>query len=130
MAFPFIKAMKSIIKLKENYSFRRAYKKGKSYVSPYFVIYVTKNRRGIRLGITAGKKLGCAVKRNRAKRVITAAFRECLPYIKEGYDFVIVARTRILNIKSTAAAASMRSLLSSAGVWSNEDNGQAANTAD
>lgn len=130
MAFPFIKAMKSIIKLKENYSFRRAYKKGKSYVSPYFVIYVTKNRRGIRLGITAGKKLGCAVKRNRAKRVITAAFRECLPYIKEGYDFVIVARTRILNIKSTAAAASMRSLFSSAGVWSNEDNGQAVNTAD
>ena len=131
MAFPFIKAMKSIIKLKENYSFRRAYKKGRSYVSPYFVISVTKNRRGIRLGITAGKKLCCAVKRNRAKRVITAAFRECLPHIKEGYDFVIVARTRILNIKSTAAAASMRSLLNSAGVWSDNDaNGQAYNTAD
>lgn len=123
--------MKSIIKLKENYSFRRAYKKGKSYVSPYFVIYVIKNRRGIRLGITAGKKLGCAVKRNRAKRVITAAFRECLPNITEGYDFVIVARTRILNIKSTAAAASMRSLLKSAGVWRDDDKGgQAVSTAD
>ena len=93
-----------MIKLKENYSFRRAYKKGKSYVSPYFVIYAVKNRRGIRLGITAGKKLGCAVKRNRAKRVITAAFRACLPNIPSGYDFVIIARTRILDIKSTAAA--------------------------
>ena len=117
MAFPFIKAMSKIIKLKENYAFRRAYKKGKSFVSPFFVIYITKNRRGgIRLGITAGKKIGGAVKRNRAKRVITAAFRECLPEIHEGYDFVIVARTRILDIKSTAAAASMKKLLNAAGV--------------
>ena len=118
MAFPFIKPMNSIIKLKENYSFRRAYKKGKSHVSPYFVIYAVKNRRGIRLGITVSKKLGCEVKRNRAKRVITAAFRECLPNIPSGYDFVIVARTRILGIKSTAAAAAMKALLRSAGIWS------------
>ena len=123
MAFPFIKPMNSknmngIIKLKENYSFRRAYKKGKALVSPYFVIYAVKTRRGVRLGITAGKKLGCAVKRNRAKRVITAAFRVCLPNIPSGYDFVIVARTRILDIKSTAAAATIKSLLRSAGIWS------------
>ena len=127
MAFPFIKPMNSIIKLKENYSFRRAYKKGKSYVSPYFVIYAVKNRRGIRLGITVSKKLGCAVKRNRAKRVITAAFRDCLPNIPSGYDFVIVARTRILGIKSTAAAAAMKALLRSADIWSEtKENEQAA----
>ena len=127
MAFPFIKAMGIIVKLKENYSFRRAYKKGKSLVCPYFVIYAVKTRRGVRLGITAGKKLGCAVKRNRAKRVITAAFRECLPNIPSGYDFVIVARSRILDIKSTAAAASMRALLRSAGIWSEtKENEQAA----
>ena len=127
MAFPFIKAMSKIIKLKENYAFRRAYKKGKSFVSPFFVIYIVKNRRGgIHLGITAGKKIGGAVKRNRAKRVITAAFRECLPEIHEGYDFVIVARTRILDIKSTAAANSMKKLLNAAGVMksmkANEQN--------
>lgn len=118
MAFPFIEAMSKLIKLKENYIFRRAYKKGKSFVSPFFVIYITKNRRGeTRLGITVGKKLGGAVKRNRAKRVITAAFRECMPNIISGYDFVIVARTRILDIKSTAAAVSMKKLLTAAGVF-------------
>ena len=114
--------MNSIIKLKENYSFRRAYKKGKSYVSPYFVIYAVKNRRGIRLGITVSKKLGCAVKRNRAKRVITAAFRDCLPNIPSGYDFVIVARTRILNEKSTVVTNTLTQLLKSAGVrYENHD---------
>ena len=42
--------------------------------------------------------------------------RECLPFIKDGYDFVIVARTKILSIKSTTAAVSMEKLLISAGV--------------
>ena len=113
--------MNSIVKLKENYCFRRAYRKGAVYVSPYFVIYAVKSKKNIRLGITAGKKLGGAVKRNRAKRVITAAFRDCAPYIKPNYDFIIVARTRILNIKSTAAAESMLKLFREAGILKTDE---------
>ena len=63
-----------------------------------------------------GKKIGNAVSRNRAKRVITAAFRECLPEITPGFDFVIVARTRILTVKSTAVASAVLKLLRSAGL--------------
>ncbi len=104
--------MSSITKIKENYEFRRAYKKGKALVCPYGVIYIIKNRFGItRLGITAGKKIGNAVCRNRAKRVISAAFRACLPEIKEGYDFVIVARHKILRVKSTTVEESFKALL-------------------
>lgn len=107
--------MNSIVKIKENYEFRRAYAKGKSLVCPFAVVYYFKNRYGnIRLGITAGKKIGGAVARNRAKRVVTAAFRNCLPQVKEGYDFVIVARTRILSIKSTVLQNSLYKLLKSA----------------
>ena len=103
--------MKVLFKIKENRDFRRAYKKGKSFVSPYVAVYVNKNRtKNIRLGITAGKKIGNAVCRNRAKRVITAAFRECLN------DIVIVARTRILSVKSTDVAVSLKKILHSAGV--------------
>lgn len=101
MAFSFFIEMK-ITKVKENYLFRRAYKKAPSYVCPYAVVYILKNRgAGVRLGITAGKKLGKAVKRNRAKRVITAAFAECFPKISGNFDFIIVARSRILTAKST-----------------------------
>ena len=118
MAFPFLKAnMSSIVKIKENWVFRRAYSRGKTYVCPAFVVYVMKNRcGGVRLGITAGKKIGGAVQRNRAKRVITAAFRECMPRIAEGYDFVIVARTRILAVKSTEAMQMLEKQLEAAGV--------------
>ena len=109
--------MKSIIKIKENYQFRAAYKKGKTIVLPCAVVYVNKNRfHNVRLGITAGKKIGNAVKRNRAKRVITAAFRSCLPRIKEGYDFVIVARLRVLSVKSQFVAESFNKAFISAGI--------------
>lgn len=93
-------------KLKQNSDFRRIYGRGTSYVDSAFVVYTLKNRSGnIRLGLTVSKKLGGAVVRNRAKRVLTAAFCECAPNIKSGYDFVLTARTRTLSVKSTEIAA-------------------------
>ena len=45
-----------------------------------------------RYGITASKKIGKAVERNRAKRRIRHAIKELLPkYGKNGYDYVVVA---------------------------------------
>ena len=86
-------------------------------------MYHTKNRYGnIRLGITAGKKIGGAVQRNRAKRVITAAFRQCLPNICAGHDFVMVARTRILGFKSTDVASMLEKQLKSAQLWCSWDD--------
>ena len=114
MAFTFIMR---IVKLKENRDFRRVYNKGKSYVCPFFVVYINKNRwDNSRLGITVGKKIGNAVKRNRAKRIITAAFSEVCPQLQPGYDFVIVARTRILNVKSTEVTSHLLKILNSTGV--------------
>ena len=107
--------MKSIEKIKENRDFRRAYHRGKSFVSPTIAVYINKNRLGkVRLGITAGKKIGNAVCRNRAKRVIYAAFRECEKNIALGYDFVIVARTRILSVKSNQVANELNKIINSA----------------
>lgn len=109
--------MNSIVKLKENRDFRRAYSRGKSFVSPYLVLYVNKNRtKNIRIGITAGKKIGNAVCRNKAKRLIRAGFQNIDCSITSGYDLVIVARTRILSVKSTVVAYSLEKLLHNAGV--------------
>lgn len=112
-----------MIKLKENYEFRRAYNKGKSFVAPAFVMYAVKGRKGkVRLGITVSKKIGSAVKRNRAKRVITAAFGNCLKNIAAGYDFVVVARTRILELKSTQVEEMMIKQLKAADMWIESDD--------
>ena len=110
--------MKQFIKLKANYDFRRIYKKGKAIVCPYFVMYVAKGRKEkLRLGITAGKKVGGAVERNRAKRVIYAAFRAVAQNIPMGNDIIIVARTKILTQKSTCIEKELERQLKSNDFW-------------
>lgn len=110
--------MKKFEKLKQNWEFRRAYTRGIALVAPSFVMYVCKGKKLVtRLGITAGKKIGSAVYRNRAKRLITAAFSDVVAHIPQGYDFVIVARTRILSVKSTQIAATIEKQLKSKELW-------------
>ena len=89
--------MKHTVSLKQNHEFRRLYGKGKSAVSPYFVIYCRKTGRPVsRLGITTGVKLGNAVKRNRARRRIRELYRTHEGKLLPGYDVVVVARTRVI----------------------------------
>ena len=65
--------------LNKNWQFNRVYGRGKSYVHPHCVLYVAKNRVGYtRIGLTATKKVGHAVQRNRARRVMRAALAEHL----------------------------------------------------
>ena len=88
--------------MNDNKDFLMLYKKGKYSSSKYSVIYVKPNGRPFnRLGITAGKKVGNAVCRNRAKRLIRLAYREAEAQLPVGMDIVIVARSLICTIKST-----------------------------
>ncbi len=88
--------------MNNNRDFLYLYKKGKSIVCRYAVIYVRPNNRSYnRLGITAGKKVGNAVCRNRAKRVIRQVYRENENKFPIGIDIVIVARAALCSIKST-----------------------------
>ncbi len=87
--------------LKDNRDFLNLYKKGRYIASKYTVIYVKPNGRPFnRFGITAGKKIGNAVCRNRAKRLIRLAYRNSEIALPIGIDIVIVARSGILGIKS------------------------------
>ena len=89
--------MKHTVPLKQNHEFRRLYNRGKSAVSPYFVVYCRKTNRPVsRLGITTGVKLGNAVKRNRARRRIRELYRTREEKLLPGYDIVVVARTRVI----------------------------------
>ena len=87
--------MKAAVTLKENYEFRRLYQKGASAVSPAMVLYCRKNRLGRnRLGLVSSTKLGHAVVRNRCRRRLRAVSRHHTPELKQGYDIILVARTR------------------------------------
>lgn len=89
------------VMLNQNKDFLALYKRGVCIPLRHVVLYVRRNRFGFnRLGVTAGKKLGNAVCRNRAKRLIRQAYRETEALLPCGVDLVIVARSSILQIKS------------------------------
>lgn len=84
--------------LKKNSDFRRLYNKGKSAVTPYMVVYCRRNREEHnRLGYTVSTKLGHAVVRNRVRRRLREIYRLNAPGLRQGYDIVIVARTRCVG---------------------------------
>lgn len=86
--------------LKNDYEFRRAYGRGRNAVSAGLVVYCLKRKRGgVRVGITTGKKVGNAVARNRARRLIREAVRLCEHDIRGSWDIVLVARTRTPYLK-------------------------------
>lgn len=88
--------MKSTYIIKENYEFRRLYYRGKSVANRHLVLYCLKNRHPYnRLGLTVSAKFGGAVQRNRAKRLFREAYRLHASEFKQGFDLVLVARSRM-----------------------------------
>ena len=92
--------MKNALTLNQNRDFLRLYRKGQSLVSPVLVTYARRNgSKARRVGITATKKIGGAVQRNRAKRLIRAAWREVEREAPSGWDYIFVARGRTTGAK-------------------------------
>ena len=103
--------------INKNTEFVRGYRKGTSSVSPLVVSYVLKNRYGhTRIGITASKKVGCAVKRNRARRDIREAVRSLNLDMSQSWDIILVARSRTAKAKSYEVAPQIEKQLRDAGV--------------
>ena len=109
--------------LKRNGDFRRAYGRGKSQAHAALVTYAVKNRAGkTRYGITASKKLGNAVERNRCSRVIGEALRTLDEPTLGNWDLVFVARTKTKFIKSTRLQEIIYGQLQAMGVVANPAN--------
>ena len=63
-------------RIRKRSEFLVSYDRGKRILSDSFVLFVARNTVGRpRLGITVGRRLGGAVRRNRAKRLLRDIFR-------------------------------------------------------
>ena len=82
--------------LNRNADFQRLYHTGAFCSLGSALLYVMPNGLPYnRLGITAGKKIGNAVMRNRAKRIIRAAYTAAEMQMPVGIDLVVVARSTL-----------------------------------
>jgi len=63
---------------------------------PSFVLFAVPDERKKRIGIVAGKKVGNAVRRSRAKRRLRGLFLVMMPRVKPG-EYVLVAKPPLLE---------------------------------
>lgn len=82
----------------KNKDFRLVYKHGKFEVNRFCVLYrMPVANEPTKIGFVTGKKVGCAVKRNRARRLMKEVYRLHQHEIKEGYHLVLVGRASMVG---------------------------------
>src|SRR5438094_9464291 len=80
--------------LKTDGEFQRVSRAGRSWAVGPVVLNAAPNGEAIiRCGFVAGKKVGGAVERNRARRLMREAVSSRLPGLKPGWDLVWIARS-------------------------------------
>ena len=108
---------RSELTLRKQRDFSRVYKKGSSRGSRYVVILYKENGLGYtRTAFVASKKVGNAVTRNRARRLMKEAYRTLETGIAKGYDIIFVARNTITGCTEPEVEKVMRAALRGCGL--------------
>lgn len=117
--------------IKENHLYQKAYAKGKSAPGKYVAVYTLPDRQNHRyvkadpchrplnrLGLTTGKKIGGAVVRSRARRLMREAYRliEDEGCLLHGNLIVIAARARIADASMQDVQKDLRKCFSRVGL--------------
>jgi len=99
-------------RLTRSTDFKRVRRTGKSYAHPFVVLVVQASEAPrVRVGVTAGRSVGGAVQRNRAKRLLREAMRPLLPQLLPGWDLILIARPALLSSSLQDIRQALTSLL-------------------
>ena len=97
-------------RIRRRADFQHVYEHGVRIRSRYATLFVLANSLEVgRLGIAATRKLGGAVERNRAKRLIREVFRR--NKIASGFDVIVVPKRELLDASLTVLEADYRQSL-------------------
>ena len=99
--------------IKEHHLYNKTFSRGKRFSGRYLSVFVLRDLHAKRLmrenpqkqyynrlGLSVTKKLGGAVARNRAKRLLRAGYYAVEPELRTGFLIVITPRDTILTAKS------------------------------
>jgi ribonuclease P protein component len=99
-------------RLSRSGEFDRVYRDGSSHATRFLVLYSfprsAENEEGVRLGVSASRRVGGAVDRNRVKRTLREAFWDLSERLPADHDFVLVARPEINSLIEREGASGVR----------------------
>jgi ribonuclease P protein component len=85
-------------RLTRSEDFKRVRRSGKSYAHPLVVLIVqTQSQPRVKIGVAAGRTVGTAVTRNRAKRLLREAIRPLISNIASGNALILIARPGLVS---------------------------------
>ena len=94
-------------RIRRRAEFQQIYDRGARVRGRYATLFILPNKLQVsRLGVAVTRKLGGAVQRNRAKRLIREIFRR--NKIASGFDVVVVPKRELLDASLTALEAEYR----------------------
>ena len=107
--------------LKRRSDFQKVYRSGHSSANRYLGLYVFRLPKGEqrlsgRVAFAAGKKLGCAVVRNRVKRLLREAYRQHQHELRDGMALLLVGRRGAVKASGTEVERSFMRVARKAGI--------------
>jgi ribonuclease P protein component len=97
-------------RIRRRAEFQRVYEEGRRRYGRLMTLFMLpNNRQDSRVGIAATRKLGSAVRRNRAKRLVREVFRRNKP--AAAFDIVVVPKPEMLSAGLADLEADYRSAL-------------------
>ena len=115
--------------MKQARDFQRARAQGRRIVSGCLIFNWVETGNASRVGIITTRKLGNAVVRSRARRLLREAFRRNHHALAKPADIVLVARSSIIDKDFAAVEADFRAAAKKAGLLNTDESGTKNNPA-
>jgi ribonuclease P protein component len=115
--------VKRITRLTSSSEIQRVRRNGRSNAHPLLALAVLQNNLpgASRMTVVAGKSIGGAVQRNRAKRRLRGALQELVEQVSPGYDLVFVVRKMLLDAPFLDIVDAVKTVMMKAEVYEQED---------
>lgn len=105
-------------RLKGGGPFQRVFKEGRSTANGTIALLVLADPSGTgrRVAVAAGRRLGKAHERTRARRLLREAWRVGPPEVPEGTDVILLARPGILGMNAAEVRKALEDVMEKAGL--------------